>query len=156
MLKYVLLALIGLVASFAFMSNSQVVPAAVSDQRVSFIGNSFTYGWDVPTQVKNIAATSRPSVNLHVEMVVRGGATLAQQIAETDALSQLQNSAWDVVVLQDASVMAFHPEGRAQMTAAATSLAETASAQGADVVYFAHWAPHTQAQNIPQAIRTIE
>lgn len=126
------------------------------EKRILFIGNSFTFGGNVPVQVKNIAATSTPSVIYHVEMVVRGGTSLEQHLAETNALARIREGNWDVVVLQDASVMPFRPEWVDSMEQAATILADAAQEQGAEVLYFAHWAPSTQADDIPAAILLIE
>ena len=126
------------------------------EKRILFIGNSYTYGGDIPWQVKNIAATSSPSANYHVEMVVRGGMTLDQHLIETEALSKIQEGNWDVVVLQDHSAMSFHPEGVDRMEQAATIFANRAQQQGAEVLYFAHWAPVGQADRKTGAIHTIE
>ncbi|MDV7143497.1 hypothetical protein R3X27_12480 [Tropicimonas sp. TH_r6] len=125
-------------------------------KRILFIGNSFTYGGDIPAQVGNIAATGRPSVRYHVEMVVRGGTTLDQHLAETDALERLRRTQWDVVILQDASEMSFRPEWVMRMATAASVFSRVAQEQGADILYFAHWAPESRSDDRPDAIRTIE
>jgi hypothetical protein len=126
------------------------------EKRILFIGNSYTYGGDIPWQVKYIAATSSPSANYHVEMVVRGGMTLNQHLVATEALSKIQEGNWDVVVLQDHSAMSFDPEGVNHMEQATKILANMAQQQGAEVLYFAHWAPFGQAGRKTEAIHTIE
>ena len=126
------------------------------EKRILFIGNSYTYGGDIPWQVKNIAATSSPSTNYHVEMVVRGGMTLDHHLIETEALSKIMEGNWDVVVLQDHSGMSFHSEGVNRMEKAATIFANMAQQQGIEVLYFAHWAPFGQTGRKAEAIDTIE
>lgn len=150
MLKILSTAILGFALFFAL--GQKPTP----EKRILFIGNSYTYGEDVPWQVKNIAATSSPSVIYHVEMVVRGGMTLDQHLNQTGALSKIRQGNWDVVVLQDASHMSFHPEGVNRMAQAATIFADVAQQQGAEILYFAHWAPGGQADRKPEAIRTIE
>jgi hypothetical protein len=126
------------------------------EKRILFIGNSYTYGGDIPWQVKNIAATSNPSANYHVEMVALGGMTLGQHLIETEALAKIQEGNWDVVVLQDHSGMSFHPEGVSRMEQAARTFANMAQQQGTEILYFAHWAPVGQAGRKTEAIHTID
>lgn len=116
-------------------------PVSQTDKRILFIGNSFTFGGNVPLQVQNIALTAAPSVRYEVVSVVRGGTTLQEHIMETAALETIRLGGWDVVVLQDASVMSFTTDRRRMMRDAATILAREAQEQGAKVLYFAHWSP---------------
>ena len=112
------------------------------DKRILFIGNSFTFGGEVPTQVRNIAITSTPSVNYQVQMVVRAGTSLTEHLTETDALEILQNGDWDVVVLQDTSSSSFYPQWTFQMVRSTSIFAELAQEQGAEVLYYSHWSPN--------------
>lgn len=117
------------------------------EKRILFIGNSFTYGNHMPEQLRRIAATSTPSAKYVVEMHVRPATTLAEHLAETDALQAIGAQDWDVVVLQDASAMSFRQATRNKMRQAAETLAFAAQAQGAEVLYFAHWAPRGQSRD---------
>lgn len=135
MFRFLSLGLVALILIVTFR------PDPEPDKRILFIGNSFTFGGDVPTQVHNIALTADPSVRYEVVSVVRGGTTLQEHIAETAALETIRQGGWDVVVLQDASVMSFRENSRLRMRAAAAVLAAEARAQGAEVLYYAHWAP---------------
>lgn len=126
-----------------------------AEKHILFIGNSYTFGGNVPEQVRLIAANSQPGINYGIEMHVRGGATLAQHISETGALDTIRSQQWDVVVLQDASVMSFESLWADQMRQAAITLAEAAKKQGAEVVYYAHWAPDYGAMPRRQAVENI-
>lgn len=154
MLKVMSVVIVGLALFVAIGLNP---PPA---KRILFIGNSFTFGGNVPLQAKNIAASSDPSVDYYVEMVVQGGTSLEEHLTETDALAKIEDGHWDVVVLQDSSVMSFRPEWIANMEGAAVILAGAAQQQGAEVLYFAHWAPDwapvTQAYSPSEAIGIIE
>jgi hypothetical protein len=161
MLKILSAAIVGLALFFALglkpiTEISSLGPQPLPGKRILFIGNSYTYGGDIPGQVKNIAATSSPSANYDVEMVVRGGMTLDQHLIETEALARIQEGNWDVVVLQDHSGMSFHPEGVSRMEQAATIFANMAQQQGAEIIYFAHWAPAGQAARKTEAIHIID
>lgn len=161
MLKILSAAVVGIVLLIALGPKpSNEIVALVGnpgpEKRILFIGNSYTFGGEIPVQVRNIAATSNPSANYHVEMVARGGMTLDQHLVETEALSKIQEGNWDVIVLQDHSTMSFHPKTVSRMEQAVTIFAKLAQQQDAEVLYFAHWAPFEQADRKPEAIRTIE
>ena len=159
MLRLLAIAILGL-TTFLVLSPETLSPP---DKRILFIGNSFTFGGEVPTQVRNIAITSTPSVNYHVEMVVRGGITLEDHLTETNAIDTLQNGDWDVVVLQDASTMSFSLHWTSRMQRSAAVFAELAQNQGTEVLYYSHWSPRIDylPENSPikdtaPAIRRIE
>lgn len=133
---------------------SQAQPAP--DRRILFIGNSFTFGGNVPDQVRQIAAHAATPVTYDVTMHVRGGTSLSQHIAETGALDAILSGDWDVVVLQDASAMPFREDLRLDMAEAAVQLATLARQRGAEVVYFAHWRPGGALQDDMAAIDLIE
>lgn len=118
-------------------------PAQAADKRILFIGNSYTFGGNVPEQVRRIAASADPPIRYEVQMVAQGGYMLLDHVAEGIAQNQIAAGGWDMVVLQDASMMAFSADGRDQMAQAATPLARAARAARAQVAYFAHWPPET-------------
>lgn len=151
MIRFLSLGIVALILVVTFR------PDPEPDKRILFIGNSFTFGGDVPTQVHNIALTADPSIRYEVVSVVRGGATLLEHIEETTALETLRLGGWDVVVLQDASVMSFRENSRLRMREAAAVLAAESRAQGAEVLYYAHWAPGNWVPHLgeAEAIRRI-
>ena len=145
-------------AILVFSSASAPDPVAdpVPDRRILFIGNSFTFGGNVPEQVRRIAATAAEPIRYEVAMHVRGGTALHEHLAETDPLATIASSDWDVVVLQDASYMPFSRTTREQMQESARALALAAQAQGAQVIYFAHWPPQQEAHAPVRAVAQIE
>jgi hypothetical protein len=137
-LASIIIAVLGMVIAW------NVTPPA--EKRILFIGNSYTFGGQIPEQLRRIAATSDPPAKYLVKSHVRAGTSLSQHIAETGALEAIRAQDWDVVVLQDASRMSFRPDWRDEMRQAAEALATAAQRQGAKVLYFAHWAPRGQSR----------
>ncbi|MBM7068339.1 hypothetical protein [Actibacterium sp. 188UL27-1] len=118
-------------------------PVQAADKRILFIGNSYTFGGNVPEQVRRIAASATPPVRYEVQMVAQANYMLTDHLAEGIAQRQIAAGGWDTVVLQDASMMSFSADGRDQMVLSATPLAQAARAVKAKVAYFAHWPPDT-------------
>ena len=131
-------------------------PEPTVDRRILFVGNSFTFGGDIPTQVRNIAITSKPSIRYDTEMLAYPDATLEDHLTLADTLDRIQEGGWDVVVLQDASSSSFRPDRVERMERSATILASAATQQGSSVLYFAHWAPGNHGHDTTGAIQTIE
>ena len=73
--------------------------------RVLFIGNSYTYFHNAPELLASLAAGARPARRIEVEMVVAGGASLADHWGWGRALERLEARRWDVVVLQEQSML---------------------------------------------------
>lgn len=109
-------------------------PKAEGEIRVLFIGNSFTREHDLPAQVARLAAQS--GVRLSPGMIVRDGARLADHAANPDVAGLIGALAWDVLVLQDHSVVALTPEAAAASRAA---VAQMAGLTPAGLVLFATW-----------------
>lgn len=118
-------------------------PAQAADKRILFIGNSYTFGGNVPEQVRRIAASATPPVRYEVQMVADGGYMLRDHLADGIAQDQIAEGGWDLVVLQDASMLSFSAQGRDEMTQAAGALAKAAHGVKAKVAYLAHWPPET-------------
>lgn len=67
--------------------------------RILFVGNSLTYVGNLPAVFDALAARSgRPT---HSDMLVKGGATLSQRLADGSTERALRDGAYDVVVLQE-------------------------------------------------------
>ncbi len=76
--------------------------------RILFIGNSYTYFHNLPDVLAALAAGASPSRQLHVAMEVLGGATLQQHWMRGTALARIEDGTWDVVVLQEQSMLGVH------------------------------------------------
>ncbi|MEM8622148.1 MAG: hypothetical protein AAGG47_01355 [Pseudomonadota bacterium] len=85
-------------------------PVAEGRRRVLFVGNSFTYEHDVPTRVAALAA--KAGVAISVEMLVEGGARLANLLARQGMREIMLEGRWSAVILQDHSTTALHPAFR--------------------------------------------
>ena len=70
--------------------------------RILFIGNSFTYYYDLPRMVAQLAEAGRQRP-VHCESETPGGYTLEKHWQDRKAVSRIQSGHWDFVVLQDQS-----------------------------------------------------
>jgi hypothetical protein len=112
--------------------------------RVLFIGNSFTFGHDVPALVAKLGRARVPPLRLEVEMVARDGMTLERHWEDGEAARRLRSARWDVVVLQEQSARPLHePELMETYARRFTALARDA---GARVVLFHTWASVDQPE----------
>ena len=73
--------------------------------RVLFIGNSYTYFNDLPSLVADLGHTARYERPIRVDMVVAPGATLEDHWRSGDALAAIRREPWDLVVLQEQSML---------------------------------------------------
>ncbi|MEM7499771.1 MAG: hypothetical protein AAF371_17500 [Pseudomonadota bacterium] len=85
-------------------------PQATGRHRVLFVGNSFTYGHDVPGRVAALATGA--GHRLEIALLAEGGARLAQTLARPGVRAVLEAAGWDAIVLQDHSTTAFDPAYR--------------------------------------------
>ncbi|HCP44945.1 MAG TPA: hypothetical protein DIU15_02805, partial [Deltaproteobacteria bacterium] len=115
--------------------HTAVPPSHGSEElRVLFVGNSYTSSHDLPVLVKQIAEASQPPPTIHTQMVSFPGYSLEQHWERGEALKTIQESAWDVVVLQDHSLQSIAaPEALFQ---ASQSFAEAIKGTGARVLFF--------------------
>jgi gliding motility-associated-like protein len=70
-------------------------------KKVLFIGNSYTFYFDMPQMVADLAASAGD--NLTVSSSAFGGWTLAQHSTTTNTLNLINQGGWDYVVLQEYS-----------------------------------------------------
>jgi hypothetical protein len=101
-------------------------------ERVLFIGNSYTYYYELPGMVRSIGDAS--GAPLAVEMVAPGGATLNDHATTSGALARIAEG-FDVVVMQAQSLEAFSPA----FETAARPFADAIDAAGSRGVWYAHW-----------------
>merc|ERR1712227_1045374 len=70
------------------------------NKNILFIGNSYTYGNDLPGMVKNLASAAGKSAT--TTMVAPGGQTLSGHVSG-GTLNTIRGGDWDAVVIQDQS-----------------------------------------------------
>ncbi|MFK7922476.1 MAG: hypothetical protein AB8H47_10995 [Bacteroidia bacterium] len=101
------LGFIALIWVFGFVPQASNPP-----QKVLFVGNSYTYFWNLPLSVMTMAEDQE--VDLHAQQSTAGGVSLGQHWrGEKDlhTLDLIQKGAFDAVVLQDHSLQAInHPD----------------------------------------------
>jgi hypothetical protein len=97
---------LALIQSLAILRNERSgqfagLPGVHRSLRVLFIGNSYTFGNNLPRLVAALAASAgRP---MTTEMVTKGGTTLAQHWQDGQALAAIRRGNWDYVILQEHS-----------------------------------------------------
>lgn len=125
-------------------------PLGPEPLRALFVGNSFTFGHDLPGLVVELGAARDPPLRIEVGMVARDGMTLERHWKEGEAARRLTNEHWDVVVLQEQST---RPLVQPELTEAyARRLATVARESGAEVVLFETWGRVDQPETaVPRA-----
>ena len=73
--------------------------------RVLFIGNSYTYGNNMPLVLEKLARSVAGGPLIETAMVARGGASLQSHIDSGKAYEALRRAKWDFVVLQEQSTL---------------------------------------------------
>jgi len=139
-----------LLSAAAFLPCPPILLDFAQDDRtpveVLFIGNSFTYGYDMPEIIRSLSADApHPIV---VDYAVVGGYTMAAHMERAETLTKLREHHWDYVVLQDCSDCSFYRtadflNGMRNMTALVRG-------QGATPLYYLTWSdkgkPEVQRQ----------
>lgn len=106
-----------------------------SPVQVLFVGNSLTYTGNLPAVFDALAASNMKSTGS--EMIVSGGATLTQRVADGSVDRALSEKPYDYVVLQERGgdlICSFGPESCEQAEAAVLELAMLAYSFGAKPV----------------------
>lgn len=123
-----------------FLCSSLLLPGqSIDTTGVLFLGNSYTYFWNLPQVVQAMAATQ------DVAMITRqstiGGSNLGQHYHEKRGLSsrkKITEEDWDFVVLQDHSIRALEvPDSMAYYVGL---LSDDIKAQGAQPLLYMTWA----------------
>jgi len=91
------LALLGLPAPVVQSQDGEA-----KDIHVLFIGNSLTYGNDLPKMVAELAKAGKQRP-IHHERETPGGCTFEKHWKDGKALAKIQSRKWDYVILQDQS-----------------------------------------------------
>jgi hypothetical protein len=72
--------------------------------KVLFIGNSYTYYYDLPELIVQINSGSKPKFKVEVKEIAKDGFTLSRHFNGGETLEVIRNGNWDYVVLQEQSV----------------------------------------------------
>jgi len=131
------LVVLALVAA-ACSSDQVAADSGAEALQVLFIGNSYTFGHDVPEVVETIAAAN--GVKIETEMYAVGGATLSDHRGDSDVRALISSGRFDFVVLQEQSQTPAVPQLFNQATVpAARDLSELARTAGAATLLFETW-----------------
>jgi len=117
-----------------------------SPERVLFVGNSLTYVGDAPAVFSALAeANGKPIAS---DMIVRGGATLTQRVADGSVARALDERKYTALVLQERGgdlMCSFGPDSCVQSRQAIKALTTLAEQNGASVVLLGSYQPHPAA-----------
>ncbi|MEL7531037.1 MAG: hypothetical protein AAFN10_07005 [Bacteroidota bacterium] len=137
------LGVIALVWVFSFVSHSTKPP-----KKVLFVGNSYTYFWNLPLSVMTMAEDQE--LDLFTQQSTAGGVNLGQHWRgekDLQTLEIIQKGSFDAVVLQDHSLQAIkHPDSLLHY---GKLWADVIHRSGADAYVYLTWArewdPYMQA-----------
>jgi hypothetical protein len=136
-----LLQLVSLVAGSASVSadcRQAAPPADRPTARVLFVGNSFTFGSDLPCLVAELGLSLDQPVRFQTGMVARDGATLESHWRGGEIVRRLREERWDVLVLQEQSSRSITDPSL--METYVRRFAAVARSAGTDVVLYETWA----------------
>ena len=117
--------------------------------RVLFIGNSYTYGHDLPTLISQIADAAGQPARFDTTMIAVGGATLRDHWQAEATRAALRQGGWDYVVLQEQSLLPI--DNPAEMHTFVRLFAREIERQGGKTVLYLTWA----RQNAPATQRAL-
>ncbi len=106
--------------------------------KVLFIGNSYTYYNDLPSQIKAMAEDHDDVSSIEIKSLTPGGAKLKDHLDSSFTMSVLKDGEWDIVIFQGNSLETLKdPIG---FKVSAIKLAEVAIEAGTKVYFFETWA----------------
>lgn len=117
------------------IANAQSDDTDNTNTRVLFIGNSYTYGNNLPALLSRIAASADPPITIETARTWR--LTLEQHWDEGQAVSEIRKG-WDSVVLQEQSMRPIQDPER--MHEFARKFDAEIKSSGAQTVFFMTWA----------------
>lgn len=119
---------------------------------VLYVGNSHTYINDVPGAVRR-NLESRPEIDRAIVhgVLAYGGAALGDYVGRPDVQNVLNAVPWDVIVLQDRTVMPLDEDLRRSFHRAVDWFAKHARSSGSTVVLYETWpyAPGHENYRLP-------
>lgn len=134
-----------LATAFLFLSFNATAQAP---EKVLFVGNSYTYFWNLPQQVAAMAQSR--DLSIHTSQSTSGGTSLAQHWRgekKLQSLPMIREGAYDAVVLQDFSMQALNAPDT--LLYYGQQFANEIKAKGARVFLYMTWArafdPYMQA-----------
>ncbi len=110
----------------------------VAPLNILFLGNSYTYGNQLPQLVQTISEAEGTLPQLKTEMMAAGGLQLKDHLARPAHMQALESGNFNVVVLQGQSVEPLLVSGEFQT--AARTISDRATAAGVAVRFFETWA----------------
>lgn len=127
----------------------ELISQAARPQRALFIGNSYTYFWNLPQSVAAMAESQ--GIDLDTRQSTIGGANLGQHWRgdrELTSLDEVQSGRYDAVIIQDHSLRAIdHPDS---LLLYGRQFGEAIKAEGGRVYLYLTWArkwdPYMQAE----------
>lgn len=137
MRRWLLLIMSALLAAFPALA----APPAPA-QRILFVGNSLTYYGNLPATFAALARAN--GHDLHSEMIVEGGATLSQRLADGSVQQALRERGPAILVLQErGGDLLCHPEAESCESSrqALAALSQAARDVGAHVVVLGSYQP---------------
>lgn len=118
-------------------SSSDPAPPDYGDElRVFFIGNSLTYENDLPTMVRQLAAT-HPDRGFHADALLHGNYSLEDHWNEGEAAAMIRAGHYDVVVLQQGPSAL--PASQANLLDYTKKFAQLSRDNGARVALYMVW-----------------
>lgn len=110
------------------------------DLNVLFVGNSYTFGHDVPGLVEKLRPVhDGVRYRFSTAMLADGGQNLIEYVNDPRMLDLLGRAKWDVIVLQDRSVAIAYLDQQLSFQSASDWFAEAAAREGAALVFFQTW-----------------
>lgn len=108
------------------------------EQRVLFIGNSFTNRNDLPGMLSRMAAAAVPPRLFETRRIIANGMALKTHWNRGPAREAIRAERWDFVVLQEQSTLPL--KNRARMHESITLFDEEITSRGARTVLYMTWA----------------
>lgn len=126
---------------------SRIAPTSENTSaRVLFVGNSLTYVGNTPAIYAALAKANGHPVT--ADMIVRGGATLTQRVADGSVAAALETGEYTALVLQERGgdlMCAFGPASCVESRAALKVLAGLGRQHGVSVILLGSYQPHPAA-----------
>lgn len=105
-----------------------------------FIGNSYTFFYDLPGMIVRLAESGPGKTpGLRIDAITFGGATLEQHWKSGQASAMIRTENWTAIVLQEQSLWAMDPQKRRQTAHYAQMFAAEARKAGAKTLIVRTW-----------------
>jgi hypothetical protein len=133
-----MIAIVLTIAGYFYTTTCLRLPGAAPCTRVLFIGNSYTSTNDLPVMFEKLSRAGGQKVMTGIS--TPGGWSLSDHVNSTDTSSILSSQKWNVVVLQEQSLIPAFAQTRMQgMLPAARTLVQQVKDDGATPLFFLTW-----------------